>query len=174
MDCARLEKIARESFQSLFRVYGFKVVFCKEGERESALLFAESNDCRIRFMSLNYDDELDVAFGSRNARLEWSPSDPVYNDFQWFSLPGLMIFLDEKPLDLADILAKVHQTYQTRGTPTSESNFLEQLSADAQPYLPRILTLFADAQFNSFRKEYETFRKRQQSEFERQWQEKRE
>ncbi len=171
MKCTELKAIVEKSWQFLFTEFGFEILNCQEGSRESVLLCAESSDARVRFMSTNYDDELDIDFGPLTAPLDWSPnSDVTTNEHpQWYSLRGLLIYLENDSFKVEDLLKNVKDTYANKGAPSSQPPQLELLARRAKPFMQKILSFFAERNFEAFRAEYDQFNRQQHDEFEHQW-----
>ncbi len=156
MKCQDLKKAVQESWSFLFTDLRFKILSCQEGDRESASLFAESAACRVRFMSVNYNDELKIDFGPKDAPLDWSPDDDVttHQDPKWYSLRGLLVYLENKPLDTATLIKGAQETYRNRHRSTQSPPQIEVLAQRARPYIAQIISLFAPDQFERWRERY--------------------
>lgn len=171
MDCGELRTLVEQAWEFLFTDFGFAIVSCQEGTRGSAMLCAESREARVRFMSVNYDDEFDIDWGTRSAPLDWSPnSDVTTNEFpEWYSLRGILGFLEREPLDVEEIVRNAKETYANRNIPGPQPPQIEVLAKRTRPLLPKILSFFSMDGIDTFRVEYTKHKIQQKREFERQW-----
>lgn len=171
MDCAELRKSVEQAWGFLFTDFAFAIISCQEGARESAMLCAGSQESRVRFMSVNYDDEFDIDWGTRSASLDWSPnSDVTTNEFpEWYSLRSILGFLEREPLNVEEIVRNAKETYANRNITSPQLPQIEVLAKRARPFLPKILSSFSKDGFDIFRAEYTKHKMQQKREFERQW-----
>ncbi len=171
MDCTDLRTSVENSWGFLFTDYAFKVLSCQEGTRESVLLCAESQMARVRFVSVNYDDDFDIDFGTTQAPLDWSPnSDVTTNEHpEWYSLRGLLVYLEKEPLSVEELVKNAKEVYENRNTTHAHTPQIKVLAQRAKPFMPRILSLFTKDGFHAFRAEYSKHKLQQRNEFNTQW-----
>ncbi len=156
MKCHDLQRNVLQAWGFLFSEYNFQILSCQEAERESAVLFVESPQCRMRFMSVNFEDELTIDLGSHTAALDWSPNDDLIprNNPNWFSILGLLVYLERNPETLLANMGKVKD--KKMELPQS-ATFLERMAYEARPHLPKIFGWFSQSQYERFRFDYEIY-----------------
>ena len=156
MKCDELKKNVLQTWKFLFSEYNFQILSCQEAERESAVLFLESTQCRMRFMSVNYEDELKIDLGSHTATLDWSPNDELIprNNPNWFSILGLLVYLERNPETL---LASMGKAKDIKMELPPAATFLERMAFEARPHLPKILGWFSQPQYERFRFDYDIY-----------------
>lgn len=171
MNCTELKKLVDQTWGFLLTDFGFAIIACQEGARESAMLCAESQEARVRFMSLNYDDEFDIDWGTSSAPLDWSPnSDVITNEFpEWYSLHSILDFLERESLDVEAIVRNAKETYANQNIPYPQPPQIKVLAKRTRPFLSKILSSFSKDGFDIFRSEYTKYKMQQKREFERQW-----
>ncbi len=159
MNCQEWRAEVERVWAYLFSEHGFQVISCIEGSRTSMALFAESPACRIRFYRNERYGDLNVDLGRPSAPLDWSASDTnaLQRDPQWFSLAGLLLYLEDDPQKQLNNIGKPLQA--TSHTTNNRRPLMEALAERARPVMPQILSWFDDDdRFYRFRLEYGNYR----------------
>ena len=131
-----LVSLMRKHFNYLFAQYRFKVIHAESyWEGEYCFIVLESSVCRVQ---MDYQlGSIDLYFGTLSAPLSMAEEGLGYDG--WYSVRHVVDFLEDKPTNLAEILAegKVLRSLST-------SDRLAYWSARLEPVCEEVIDLFRE------------------------------